>query len=160
MAKFLLKASLIPKLEERNVVNPVTGKITMRLHYPADANKPLTTVGCVEFQFYPTDVLEITNPFGVEVMTNKSSPRMKVGAEWFISDPSIPWFDIVSDATATDLLIESGGTVVMTKKHRRLLGEYSRDLDVPISAPVLENPTNDGLLVLAKQHKREKLLAK
>ena len=157
MAKFLLKASLIPKLEERNVINPVTGKITMRIHYPQNPAKPLTALQCVEFQFYPTDVLEVTNPFGVEVMTHKSSPRMKVGAEWFISDPAIPWFDIVDEATPTTMTIEVDGTKILTKKHRRLMREYSKDMDVPIPAPVLDNPTNEGLLELAKQHKREKL---
>lgn len=138
------------------MVDPVTGKITLRLHYPVNPAKPLTGLKCVQFSFYPTDVLEITNPFGVEVMTNKASPRIQQGGAWFFPDPSIKWFDIVDESTPTDLIIEQDGTEVLTKKQRKLIGEYAVDEQVAVPKPVVKNPTNELVLQLAKNHYAEK----
>ena len=157
MAKFLLKASLIPDMERSKVVDPVTGKITLRINC---TNKKVTSFTTIEFQFYPTDVLEITNPFGIEVMANKTSPKIKVNGAWFIADPAIKWFDQVDESTPSTLVIEQDGTVIMSKKNRRLMREYSRDTGVPVPIPAEVNPTTEAILALAKEHKREKELAK
>jgi len=156
MAKFLLKASLIPDMERSKVIDPVTGKITLRLNC---TDKKVTGFTTIQFQFYPTDVLEVLNPFGIEVMLHKTSPKIRTNGQWFVADPTIEWFNQVDESTPTDVLVEQDGTVIMCKKDRRLVREYSRDTGVPVPIPTEINPTTEAILVLAKQHKREKELA-
>jgi hypothetical protein len=154
MAKFKLKESLVPKLVERNIVSPTTGKITMRVHYK---EKRVTGVKCVEFEFFPADVLEVNNPFGITVFRGKRSPRLMLGTEWFVADPSIPWFDQVSDATPSTLVVEQDGTQIMTRRNRLTLADYARDTHVTLPRPMEETPSNEIILQTAKQHLREKL---
>jgi len=153
MAKFMLKASLIPKLTERNVISPTTGKIKMRVHYKENR---ITSVKCVEFEFFPADVLEVNNSFGVSVLEGKKSPRLKLGTEWFIADPTIPWFDRVSDATPSTIVIEQDGTQILTRRHRLIVGEYAKDKGISVPKPMEETPSNEAIFQLAKQHVHEK----
>jgi hypothetical protein len=157
MAKFKLKADLVPRLVERNIVSPTTGKITMRVHYKENR---ITGVKCVEFEFFPADVLEVNNSFGIEVFRGKRSPRMKLGTEWFVTDPTIPWFDQVDDATPSTMVIEQDGTQILTRRHRLLVHEYAKDEGLAVPSPVEETPSNEVILQLAKQHHHEKQISR
>jgi hypothetical protein len=157
MAKFRLKEALVPKLVERKVVSPTTGRIKMRVHYKENR---ITGVRCVEFEFYPSDVIETNNPFGIEVLSNKASPRLKQGADWFISDPAVPWFEVVPDATPTTLVMEQAGAEIMTLTHRRLVNDYAHDKHVSVPNPLEATLSNAALLQLARQYRQEKLSAR
>jgi len=152
MAKFKLRADLVPKLVERKVVSPVTGKIKMRIPWK---EYRITGEKCYEFEFLPTDVIETSNEFTIKILTVKASPRIKTNGQWWISDPSIPWFEQVDEATVATVTVENS-TEVLRKQERKLVHRYAKDLHLSVP-PTLENSvSNRALYQAAAQHHNNK----
>jgi hypothetical protein len=149
MAKFRLKASLIPKLTERNVISPTTGKIKMRIPWKEFR---ITGEKCYEIEFLPTDVIETDNAHAADQLAGKRSPKIKTNDAWFISDPTIPWFDQVDDSTPTDVVLSTDGLELLPKRLRGLVHRYTMDNGLTAPSPLENIPSNQTLVQAARLH--------
>jgi hypothetical protein len=157
MAKFKLKEALIPKLAARNVISPVTGKITLRL--PCKT-KRITGERCFELSFSPYAVIETNNEFTALVLAGKTSPKIWFGSDWFIADPSIPWFDRVPDEVPASIGVEQNGIEVLTSKQRKLINEYASEKGIELPKLLPVNSSNQALLNLASLHRDANVFSK
>lgn len=122
MARFRLKAALIPKLTSSGVISSTSGKIKLRFPYLAGA---ITGAKCFEVEFNPTDILEATNPAMVKVIALKRSPPIKLNNGWLIADPAVAWFDrLADDAAGTVVVVDAEDKEIFTKAERLLMHNY------------------------------------
>lgn len=130
MAKFILRSELITPLTNRKIIDSVSGLMKMRI--PHRLNR-LTGEKFFEVEFDPsTHALQTSNEFTISVLQKRCSPRIWVDGDWFIDNPSTPWFNQVDDSDPMPgVVIDTGGTETLSRKKRNYIGRYSRETGTP-----------------------------
>jgi len=120
MAKFKLKASLIPKLKERGIVS-ADDKMVLRIPHRVKGSKEQM----FELEFDVSEAIETDNRLAAQTVRHQHSPRIKSDGEWYIADPAIAWFDeLPEEDTTTTKQPHVHGDEVLTKNERKTIHFY------------------------------------